>query len=196
MDATNIRWLLFAGCISIVVFSTLCTYMITPKRTYYPLLRLIFAITAAIYASSAVGLWFGTVPNPIVRLFTVGLGVVVAVVSANFITRRNRLPQWVSMDWRGAVDGDIRADELDHAVLTTRSIIRHGSASPELIEGLRRDIDDWERHKRWTAVDLPRMAAERRTARQRANAAQDVAATEAEAARVQAQDEAARMEED
>lgn len=179
LDDAVYRWAIFAGCATVCALCTLCTALITPKRTYYPLLRLIFALSAFIYGASAAAQWFASTPNPTLRLWTVGVAVLMLVMSTAFIVRRNRLPQWVSMDWKGAETAPINAEELDHCVLTTLSLVRHGAASPELIGQLRTALDNWERHERWRADDLPQQLRDRRAARQAANAAREVSETEA-----------------
>jgi hypothetical protein len=176
---TLYRWVIFVGCATVATLCTVCTALITPKRTYYPLLRLIFLLTAFIYGTTAASQWFRSSPNPTVRMWTVGVAVLMLVMSTAFIIRRNRLPQWVSMDWKGSETAPVNAAELDHCVLTTLALVRHGAASPELVGQLLHACRDWERHERWKAHDLPQQYRDRRAARQAANAAREVVATEA-----------------
>jgi hypothetical protein len=181
MDPTTYRWLVFGGCAAVALLCTVCTALITPKRTYYPLLRIIFAITAFIYGTTAAGVYFAAnaVPNPTLRLWTVGAALAMLLIATNFITRRNRLPQWVNADWKGNEVAPVNAAELDHCVLTTLSLVRHGAASPELVGQIRTALDHWERHERWKGRELPRQLRERRAARQATNAAREVSETEA-----------------
>ncbi len=181
-DATWYQLAIIGGCATVAVLCTICTAIITPKRTYYPLLKIIFTLTAAIYSATAAGVWFATAPNPYVRLGTTGTAVVLLVISTSFIIRRNSMPQWVSMDWKGATNGTLTTDELGHSVLVALALIRHGAASPELVGQMRTALDDWERQERWKGVALPgqlaAFRAQQRTARQGQNAANAVAETE------------------
>lgn len=180
MDEITYRWLVGGGAATVAVLCTACTALITPKRTYYPLLRLIFLVSSGIYGATAASQVYQPTPVPQLRLYTVGAALLMLVASTVFIARRNALPQWVSMDWRGRIDAPVNAAELDHAVLTTLSLVRHGAASPELVGQLRTALDHWERHERWKGVGLPRQLAAQRAARQQANAAREVAETEEE----------------
>jgi len=177
------RWLIFGGCATVAALCTVCTYLITPKRTYYPLLRVIFLVTAFIYGASAASQFYHATPTPGLRLWVIGAAVLMLAISTAFIVRRNAFPQWVAMDWKGALGAESPdAAELDHCVLTTLSLINHGAASPELIGQLRNALSNWERHERWKGPEgLGRQYREhraRREARQSATAAKAVLTTE------------------
>lgn len=142
---TWFAWVYGGGCAAVAILATACTATVTPRRTYYPLLRLIFAVIAGVYGALAAGQYWHRDQNPGLRIVAIvaALGLLLACVA--FIWRRNRVPQWVTDDLHHLSGPEIiDYATLDAAFLACLSALRHGAATPETAAAFRRALDRWD----------------------------------------------------
>lgn len=135
---------------AIAILATICTVIISPKRTYYPLLRIIFALVAGVYQMSAVAQLLTTDahPNPTVRVIGAGSFLLALAWCVQFVRRRNRFPQFVIVNLRGLPE-EIDPQQVENAALMTLSLIRHGAATPELVERAREAVATYDDLTAW-----------------------------------------------
>lgn len=138
-------WVYGGGCAAVAILATVCTATVTPHRTYYPLLRLIFAVIAGVYGALAAGQYWYPEHNPLLRIVAIvaALGLLLACVA--FIWRRNRVPQWITNDVHHLAGPEtIDFATIDSSLLNSLSLLRHGVASPETVAQFRAALARWD----------------------------------------------------
>ena len=154
-------------CLLIAGAAMVAERRISPLKTYYPLLRRIFALLVAVYLMGAAAAFTGYTANATtsgVRL--IGELVMAALVLwANlFISRRNRRPQWFVVHNDGTIEPRPAA-EMHTMVLNVGSAARHGDLSLLDLDQLTADIAEGRRIHAWR-VRLAHEQAMRRAGRE------------------------------
>lgn len=149
-----------AGSSVVVVLAFACAALITPRRTYYPLLRLLFMALAGLYGGLATATAMGSAGDARLRVAAVGGLALTLALCVAFIRRRNQAPQWVALDVRGLPEA-IDPAQLEHDVLAILALVRHGMADADLIAELEGAIAAWRAFRRWREDELPAEIAAR-----------------------------------
>ena len=142
---------------------------ISHLKTYYPMLRVGFAVLAAVYGIGGIAVASGQIDRgPVVRLLAAVVTFVAMVWANRFVDRRNANPQYVVLDMRGHVETR-REDELRVMALNVGSWARHGAMPAEVLIQLEHDIAGWHRMRAWREG----LAAEAQERRAQMDAAQE-----------------------
>lgn len=126
-------------------------HRISALKTYYPMLRRIFAVLAALYGASGIAAFSGHLDTTIfVRVVGAGGGLAVMLWANQFIDLRNRTPQYIVVDRLGHIER--RTDEeLRFMTLTVLSWARHGAMPDEVVAQVETALAQWYEHRAWRA---------------------------------------------
>lgn len=152
-----------------LIIAALCLraeHRISALKTYYPMLRRIFAVFAALYGASGIAAFSGHLDTtPLVRVVAAAVGVAVMVWANKFIDLRNRTPQYIVVDAQGHMER--RTDEeLRFMTFTVLSWLRHGAAPDDTVAAIETALAQWYEYHAWRAR-LGADVAERRAAHER-----------------------------
>jgi len=150
-----------ALCLCVVVLALRIERRISPLKTYYPLLKRIFALIAAIYVMATIAAVPGWTGTNDLRLVSNGAFAVLLWWSNRFISRRNAAPQWFVVRADGTIEARPHA-ELKVMALNAGSAARHGDLTKEELDQLGADVATGYELVRWKEHDLQQEIAARR----------------------------------
>lgn len=153
-----------ALCLAIVVLALRIERRISPLKTYYPLLKRIFALIAAIYVMATIAAVPGWTGTNDVRLVSNAAFLALLWWSNRFISRRNAKPQWFVVRADGTIEARPHA-ELQVMALNAGSAARHGDMTGPELDQLAADVLEGYRLLQWRTRELPQQLAARRAER-------------------------------
>lgn len=148
-------------CLVIFALALRVERRISPLKTYYPLLKRIFALVGAIYVMASIAAFAGWNGTNDIRLVSNLAFLALLWWSNRFISRRNAKPQWFVVRADGAVEPRPHA-ELKVIALNAGSAARHGDLTKEELDQLAADVQEGYQQLHWREVGLPDQLAARR----------------------------------
>jgi hypothetical protein len=143
--------------------AVICSKSVRADRTYHPMLKVIFAALAFVFAGGGVnslGRWTG---QPVTRAIFVLVMLLAVGYAAWFIRRRNITARFIRL----LLNGEyviMSVEELDHAASLAESWANHGTMTPARVASLEAALGNWHR-KRAAYDQTQRQIAERRARR-------------------------------
>lgn len=151
-------------CLIIVVLALRVERRISPLKTYYPLLKRIFALVGAIYVMASIAAFAGWNGTNDLRLISNLAFLALLWWSNRFISRRNAKPQWFVVRADGTIEARPHA-ELKVMALNAGSAARHGDLTKAELDQLAADVREGYAKLHWRDVELPQQLTARRTER-------------------------------
>lgn len=152
-------------CLVIVVLALRVERRISPLKTYYPLLKRIFALVGAIYVMASIAAFAGWNGTNDLRLISNLAFLALLWWSNRFISRRNAKPQWFVVRADGQIEARPHA-ELKVMALNAGSAARHGDLAKEELDQLAADVQAGYAQLHWRDAELPQQIATRRRERE------------------------------